>query len=105
MAANSNTGISAEQAAQVLLAAGFKLQFCPSQKGNICLHNDADIAYFISEEHIALSQYYGPFNANSLHELAQCSIGQGGLILGPAISIEIEAYELAPNAKLCIKRG
>lgn len=103
-AANSN-GISPEQAAQALLAAGLIIDLGRCKQG-LCLHNDADLCYIISEHHISLSQFYGAFNAFSKHELAHCSIGQGGqLILGPAISIEIEAYELAPNAQLCIKRG
>ena len=99
-------GLSPGQAAQALLAEGFIFDFEQCAQGRVCLHNDADIAYFISEEHIEASIYYGAFNADSLHDLAACRLGQNGqLILGPAQSIEIQAFNLAPNAPLCIKRG
>lgn len=87
---NKNKGVSPEQAAQTLLAAGYIFNYNHTGQG-IALYNDDDAKYYIiGEEHITLSRFYGIFKALSKHELAECSIQQGSLVLGPAISTKIK---------------
>lgn len=86
---NSNrVGITAEQAAQALLAEGFLFDFDYAGQG-IALHNDEDKMLNIREGCILLDRFYGEFEVLSKHPLAQCRIEEGKLVLGPAVSKQI----------------
>lgn len=90
MATSNKIGISAKQAARALLKQGYIFGSNHAGPG-IALYNDEDAKYYIiGEEHIFLSQFYGIFKALSKHELAQCSIERGQLVLGPAVSTKIK---------------
>lgn len=90
MATSNKIGISAKQAARVLRKQGYVFGSRYVGPG-IALYNDEDAKYYIiGKEYIFLGQFYGIFKALSKHELAQCRIENGSLILGPAISTKIK---------------
>lgn len=85
----NKTGITAEQAVQALLSQGYIFDFDQCQQSRVCLHNDADTTYYISDGYIILDRFYGTFELHSHHALSGCSIDCGELCLGPAFSRQI----------------